>query len=112
MYFDDIAFGILKKHLMPVFGESCSVVGVGDVFIVENFEQCGKIICAERNVPAINRVDHLSIFECYIELALGEVHLHAAFGGETNLAVITGFIVGLGARKILLWDVSRPSTLV
>ena len=40
-----------------------------------------------------------------IEILLGEVHLHAAFGGELDMPVITGLVGSFGAWEILWCDI-------
>ena len=40
-----------------------------------------------------------------IEILLGDVQLHAAFGGELDMPVITGLVGRVGAREILRCDI-------
>ena len=44
----------------------------------------------------------------HVEIPFGKMHLHAAFGREFDLPVITGFLGGVRAREILRRDIVHP----
>jgi len=111
MHLNDVAFGIIKEDLIPFLGKSGSIIGKGNALVVKMRLERLYIIGAKGDMAALYRVDMPAVSDRHIEITLGKMHLHIAVGGKSDLAVIAGFIVGIGARKILWGDGVHPQNI-
>ncbi len=108
MNLDDIALGILKEHLVPFFGKGRSIVGIGDAVVVQQFLESRNIIGSEGNMPAFNRIDGLTVFECHTKIYLGQMHLHMTICGKTDLAALAAVFGLIRSGEVLDRDVVQP----
>ena len=104
MHLDDIAFRIVEKYLIPLGGKGGAVIGKGDIIVTKMLFESLNVVGAKGDMSAFNRVDMLAVLHRDIEILLGKMHLHAAFGGEFDLAVIARIVSRVRSRKILRRD--------
>ena len=96
---------LVQEDLMPFDCEGVAIIGIFNPFGAEMRLESLNVIGAKGDVASLHRIDVPSVSSSDIEILLGEVHLHAAFGGELDFSVITGFFGSVGAREILWCDI-------
>ena len=60
MHLDDVAVGVVEEDLVPAGHRPAAVVGIADTLLVEPLLECRDVVGAERDVAALDRVDHLA----------------------------------------------------
>jgi hypothetical protein len=104
MNLDDVAFRIMEENLMPFGGKGGAVIGEGDIIVTKMLLEGVNVIRAKGDMAAFDRIDMLTVPGGDIQIPLGKMHLHAAFGGEFDVAVIARILAGGRAREILRRD--------
>ena len=105
MHLDDVPFGVVEENLVPLGGKGRAVIGIFDSIGAEMRLESLDVVGAKGDMASFHRIDVLAVSGGDIEILLGEVHLHAAFGGELDMPVITGLVGRVGAREILWCDI-------
>ena len=105
MHLNNVSFGIVEEDLVPFGCEGGAVIGIFDPVGAEMRHKSLDVIGAKGNVASFHRIDVPAVSGGDIEILLGEVHLHAAFGGELDMPAITGLVGSVDAWKILWCDV-------
>ena len=111
VHLDYVSFGIVEEDLMPFDCEGGAIIGIFNPFGAEMRLESLNVIGAKGDVASLHRIDVPSVSSGDIEILFGEVHLHAAFGGELDISVITGFFGSGGAREILSCDIIHPEDI-
>ena len=104
MDFNDVAFRIMEEDLIPLGGEGGAIVGEGNVMVAKMPLEPFDIVSAKGDMPTFDRVDMAAILRRHIKVPFGKMHLHAALGGEFDLAVIAAVTGGVGSRELLRRD--------
>ena len=104
MNFDDVAFRIMEENLMPFGSKGGAVIGKGDIIVTKMLHEGLDVIRAKGDMAAFDRIDVLTVPGGNIQIPLGKMHLHAAFGREFDVAVIARVLAGGRAREILRRD--------
>ena len=104
MYLDDVALRVVEKDLVPFGGEGGAVIGKGNAVITEMLLEPLDVVRAEGDMAAFNRVDMSAVSRRHVQIPFGKMHLHAAFRGEFDLAVVPGVAGGVRSGKILWRD--------
>ena len=102
MYFDYVSLRIIKEYLMPLGSKGGSIIGILDSIVFQVFLEAVDIIGAESNVAPFDGVDMKAIPDSDIQIPFSQVHLHAAFSGKLDIAVVAGF-AGCGCSWKVLW---------
>ena len=88
MHLDHVAVGIVEEDLLPAAHRPAAVVGIADALFVEPLLECRDVVGAERDVAALDRIDHLAGAEADAHVLLGEMKLRRPVGDERDIAGI------------------------
>ncbi len=101
MHLDDVPFWVVEENLVPLSGKGRAVIGIFDSIGAEMRLESLDVVGAKGDMASFHRIDVPTVSGGDIEILLGEVHLHAAFGGELDMPVITGLVGSVGAWEML-----------
>ena len=104
MYLDDVALRVVKKNLVPFGGEGGAVIGKGDAVVAKMLLEPLDVVGAEGDMTSLDRVDMAAVSRRDVQIPFGKMHLHAAFRGEFDLAVVTRVVCGVRSWEILWRD--------
>ena len=104
MYLDDVALRVVEKDLVPFGGEGGAVIGKGDAVVAKMLLEPLDVVGAESDMASLDRVDMAAVSRRDVQIPFGKMHLHAAFSGEFDLAVVPGVVRGVRSWEILWRD--------
>ena len=86
--FDDRAVWVLQEDLIPATDGPNAVVGELNVLFSQHCLECLYVVCAKRNVAAIERIEALFGSECYAEVLRCNMKLGRAVRQKRDLSVV------------------------
>ena len=104
MYFNDITIGVVKEYLVPAGQCPFTIVGIGNIQLLQFLFEAFNIVCTETEMAIFNRINPLLHPESGFVILLCNVKLHLSICQKFYLSIIAVRRFRTGKTMLFILD--------